>query len=127
MAKKELQEPELLFDSLTGNLIPVNSVNTTSITNILKAKLLDKGHNNQTRLENVADRLISIATHAEKDNDAISAANAILDRLIGKPKQQVENLTVTATLNDFLSTMRQDDSIIDVEEEEIDLNEYRLI
>lgn len=127
MAKKELQEPELLFDSLTGNLIPVNSVNTTSITNILKAKLLDKGHNNQTRLENVADRLISIATHAEKDNDAISAANAILDRLIGKPKQQVENFTVTATLNDFLSTMRQDDSIIDVEEEEIDLNEYRLI
>ena len=127
MAKRELQEPELLFDSLTGNLIPVNSVNTTSITNILKAKLLDKGHNNQTRLENVADRLISIATHAEKDNDAISAANAILDRLIGKPKQQVENLTVTATLNDFLSTMRQDDSIIDVEEEEIDLNEYRLI
>lgn len=44
--------------------------------------------------------VISMAREAADGSDA--ARTAILDRLLGKPKQSIESVQITGTLNDFL-------------------------
>lgn len=41
----------------------------------------------------------------------MEAANMLLDRSIGKPKQHVESVTVTATLQDFLDQIAGDGAV----------------
>ena len=55
----------------------------------------------QVGIERKADRV------ARGDNEALEE---YLDRLAGKPKQQVETLQVTATLQDFLTYMKEEES-----------------
>lgn len=57
----------------------------------------------------------------------LEAANMLLDRSIGKPKQHVETLSVTATLQDFLDQIanegepqNQQVHIVDTDIEDVD-------
>lgn len=49
---------------------------------------------------------------AEGDHDA---RNMILDRVIGRPKQKTETVTVTGTLNDFLDHVAREEKITTVD------------
>jgi hypothetical protein len=49
---------------------------------------------------------------AEGDHDARSM---ILDRVIGRPKQKTETVTVTGTLNDFLDHVAREEKITTVD------------
>lgn len=56
----------------------------------------------------------------------MEAANMLLDRSVGKPKQHVETLSVTATLQDFLDQIAGEDApaqqvhIVDADLEDVD-------
>jgi len=102
MKNPKLYKQEYVFDTLTGNKIPVNSINNQSVNDVLKGKLLEISYSGQTKLEDILQNLVESARGGE---DSLSATKEILDRLLGKPKQSVETVNVNASLEEFLHNL----------------------
>lgn len=48
--------------------------------------------------------------------DRLSSYRELMDRIVGKPKQQTENLNVNITLNDFIDSAPEIDSVVYAED-----------
>lgn len=82
---------------LIPDRIPAPLPEDDTLLTLSRAATLDKALINRAltreivpHLPAIVDRLTDIATHAEKDSDALSASAYLLDRVAGKPTQQVE-------------------------------------
>ena len=128
-----------VFDVHSGAKIPCNVLNAVSATDVAKAVLLEpydgvnEKYKGRTKMEVMFMRLANEATsHSSTANDA---ARTLLDRCFGKPKQSVETVNVTASLDEFLTALNPanpmqpapQDELVDIEIVEVDDEEERLI
>lgn len=94
--------------NLSGNLVPMNA-NTLSMTpSELQKTLACKLHDidpetGKTNMESIADNIVGMAKQGNKLG--LDAAVEIMDRVLGKSRQSIETLSVTATLGDYLDRL----------------------
>lgn len=101
-----IHDPNLPVAYVGGEIVPTGKkpVTATDIMEGLRGALnkdysgSHPGRVGLTRIEAIHDAL----TEKAADGD-LSAINMILDRTMGKPIQQVQSLTVTTSLKDFLN------------------------
>lgn len=98
----------VMAPNLSGNLVPMDS-NTLAMTpSELQRTLAYKLHDidpetGKTNMESIADNIVGMAKQGNKLG--LDAAVEIMDRVLGKAKQSVETLSVTATLGDYLDRL----------------------
>ena len=94
--------------NLSGRLVPVSD-NTLSMTpGELQKTLASRLHDidpdtGKTNMAAIADNVISLAKRGDKLG--LDAAVEVMDRVLGKSRQSIETLSVTASLSDYLDRL----------------------
>ena len=94
--------------NLSGRLVPVAD-NTLSMTpGELQKTLASRLHDidpetGKTNMAAIADNVISLAKQGNKLG--LDAAVEVMDRVLGKSRQSIETLSVTASLSDYLDRL----------------------
>lgn len=103
-----------------GSLIPVgkhmSSLTQQELMNTLVGKLHSEipDQEGKTFMDELASEVVNDALYSKSANVKIAARAEIFDRILGKPKQAVETVNVSVSLNDLLDKIAKEESgIID--------------
>lgn len=101
-----IHDPMLPFALVGGEIVPTGKkpVTATQIMEGLRSTLGEEYSGKDERKKGLTKAEAINVTVADKAADGdLSAVNMIWDRTMGKPVQQVQSLTVTTSLKDFLN------------------------
>jgi len=102
-----------------GNVIPVNAKQVTAQTLLTRIKQIFnapyKGTNKARQGLSMSDAAILALSEAAAEGDQ-PAFEKLTNRIMGKPLQQVANLNVSGTLEDFLTALAHEDGYVPKQE-----------
>ena len=98
----------VMAPNLSGNLVPMDpnllALTPSELQRTLACKLHDiDPDTGKTNMELIADNVIGMAKSRNKLG--LEAAREVMDRVLGKSRQSIETLSVTATLGDYLDRL----------------------
>ena len=98
----------VMAPNLSGNLVPMDpnllALTPSELQKTLACKLHDiDPDTGKTNMEMIADNVITLAKTPDKLG--LDAAREVMDRVLGKSRQSIETLSVTATLGDYLDRL----------------------